>query len=429
MTTYTVSTLSALKSALNSASGGDTIALRAGDYGTLTLSAKHYSSAVKITSASTSNEAHFDKISLSSVSNITLDHLSLSGSTEDGHGIGTAVRLHTATNVTLQNSTISYFAKGVDAWNDSNLKVLNNTLENISYDGMDIGHSRTVLIDGNAIDMYHSYGDIHRDGIQFYNEGTVAPTSDATVTNNVIRSDNGVTHGIYIGNYDGEHGAANEAYTNFKISGNTIATGQTLGIAIGAAKGVSVTNNIVVQSAEISSTKDVNIPRIMVGNDASNVSLSGNTVLKTPAIAQESNNWTVLAELAGTGSKIVSLSYLKESGTDASDGDVFRFMGTRVGEGWTTSTSVDFSKGDEIILSNYEAGSFHGVSGGNPLVVSTLGDYAALDSLADVKELDQASSKVKASVSGDTLEIDITQSHGTHHLELPGLGHDYLAIL
>ena len=41
------------------------------------------------------------------------------------------------------------------------------------------------------------------------------------------------------------------------------------------------------------------------------------------------------------------------------------------------------------------------------------------------KHTDAAAKAIKAKVSGDTLTIDIAQAHGTHHLVLAGLGHEY----
>ncbi len=446
MATYTVSSLTELKSALSSASGGDTIALESGDYGTLNLSGKKYASNVTITSADSSNEATFTKVSLSNVANLTFDNVKIEGSVEDGHGVGTGFRVNSSTNITVQNSEFQDLAKGLQAWHDTNLKLVGNTFDNISYDGVVIGHSYGVTIDSNEIHMENGYGDIHRDGIQFYNEGSTDPSSDVTITNNVITSEDSVTHGIYIGNADGKNGESGEAYTDFVISGNTIATGQMLGIALSTADGVKITDNVVVQNDAVDSSKTVNIPTIRVDDDASNVTVSGNTVHSTPVIADEANNWTTISTLSGTDSTVVSLDYSATTSssstsssstttststtttTSSDDGDVFRFLGSKVGTGWTTTSAVDFSDGDTIILSNYEDDTFHNIRDSNPLVVSSDGDYAKIDSLADLKELDKASSAVTTSVDDDTLIIDIVQSSGTHHLQLSGLGDDYLTL-
>ncbi len=457
MATYQVSTQSQLKSALNSAKGGDTISLAAGNYGTLSLSGSNYkySSAVKITSASSTNEAVFNKLSLSNVANITFDNIEVKGSISGGHGVGSGARIQSSNNITIQNSEFKDLAKAIQGWNDSNLKLVNNVLNNISYDGIVIGHSRTVLIQGNDINMQNGYGDIHRDGIQFYNQGSVAPASNVTIKNNSISTEDGVTHGIYIGNLDGNKGQAGEAYTNFVIEGNRIESAQALGLAVSAATGVSIKNNIVIQTDDFYSKKAVNIPMIIIDNNAKNVSLSGNTVLKAPAIADEGSNWQPISTIPNTGSKIVALgapvssaattstssasaatttattesttTTTTTSAVSAADGDTFRFLGSRLGDGDTKTATVDFDH-DIVILSNYQDKTFAGIKGGNELVVDTGGNYAKLDSLADIKELDQASSAVSTKVSGDTLILDITQSTGTHHIQLAGLGHDYLAL-
>lgn len=156
-----------------------------------------------------------------------------------GYGSGVGMRVNGSSNITVQNSDFDALNKGMEAWGDTNLRVLGNNFDRIGYDGLAIGHTQGVLIQGNNIDM-HAHGDSHRDGIQFYNQGTKAPSANITIRNNVIKTDDGVTHGIYMGNNDGKYGNTNEFYKNVVIENNTIKTGQLLGLAVGGTQGLSI---------------------------------------------------------------------------------------------------------------------------------------------------------------------------------------------
>ena len=450
MATYKVSTQSQLKSALNSAKGGDSIVLKAGNYGNLYVSGEKYSSTVKITSESNSNPATFSKVSLTNVSNLTFDNIDLQGTIKSGYGTGVGLRVNSSTNVTVQNSDIDGFSKGIESWGNTNFKVIGNNLDRIGYDGIVVGHTQGVTIQGNDIDM-HAHGDIHRDGIQFYNQGTKAVSANISIKNNVIKTDDGITHGIYFGNADAQGGNTREFYKNVAIENNTVKTGQMLGVAVGATQGLSVRNNVVVQSDEFYSKKTVNIPMILIDKDAKSVSLSGNTVLKAPVIADDGHNWSIVGTLSNSGGKIVGLgasvsnastTSATETSTSAAsttstatsaaatlasaaDGDEFRFFGTAVGKEKTDTFAIDFSKGDTIVLNGYADHTFDDISGGNVVENSATGGYVKIDSVTDLQELATASKAITAKVSGDTLTFDIAQDGGVHHLVMAGLGHDY----
>lgn len=446
MATYKVSTQSQLKSAINSAHGGDSIVLKAGNYGSLYISGEKFSSTVKITSESNSNPATFSKVSLTNVSNLTFDNVDLQGTIKSGYGTGVGLRVNTSTNITMQNSDLDGFSKGVQSWGNTNFKLINNNFDRISYDGIVVGHTQGVTIQGNDIDM-HAHGDIHRDAIQFYNQGSRAVSSNVSIKNNIIETDDGITHGIYFGNADAKYGNTSEFYKNVAIENNTVKTGQMLGIAIGATQGLSVRNNVVVQSDEFYSKKTVNIPMILIDKDAKSVSLSGNTVLKAPVIADDGHNWSIVGTLSNSGGKIVGLGTSVSNASTASaaelttsttstatsaastfasaDADEFRFLGSAVGREKTDTFAIDFSKGDTIVLNGYAGHTFDDISGGNVVANNTTGTYVKIDSITDLRELATASEAITAKVSGDTLTLDIAQDGGVHHLVMAGLGQEY----
>ena len=494
MTTYKVANQSQFKSALNSAKSGDNIVMKAGNYGNVTISNEKFSSKVTISSESSSNPATFTKLymtnssnitfkgvefdytsssgstipfNVKSSSNLTFDNVTFDGLTQSGHGTGVGLKVYSSSNVTVQNSDFVNFNKGMETWNNTNFKLLNNDFNNIAYDGVVVGHSKGVLIQGNEINIRNAVGDNHRDVIQFYNQGSKAPSSDVTIKGNVLTADNGITHGIFFGNNDARGGGSSEFYKNVTIEGNTIKTGQVLALAMGGAQNVSIKKNIVIQNEDFYSKKTVNIPMILIDKDAKGVSVSGNTVVKAPAIADDSSNWKIIGTLSNTGSKIVALGAKISSATALADtadattlsasattattaaaattsttassaatslssgnglADEFRFKGTDLSGGDKTSKiAADFSDGDTIVLINYAKGTFEDVSGGNVLHNSADGTYVKIDSVTDLRELASSSDAISAKVSGDTLTLDVAQASGTHHLVFEGLGHAFQA--
>lgn len=470
MATYKVSTQSQLKSALNSARGGDDIVLKAGNYGSLTLSGKSYSSEVTITSESASKPATFTKVYLEKVgnlsfddvkfdysgasgsslpfnvknsSNLTFDGVTFDGQVTSGYGVGTALKIANSSGVTVQNSDFADFYKGIETWGTTNLKVVNNDIDNISYDGIVLGQStKGALIQGNEVHMHARSSVQHSDVLQLYNQGSGAPSSNITIRGNLFTSDNGQTHGIYAGNGDAKStGKLSEYYSNITIENNTIKTGHLLGLALGETSGASIRNNVVVQSDDFYSKKAVNTPMILIDEDSRGINISGNTVLKAPAIAND--NWTILGTLGNSGGKIVGLGASTSSAstssastsststssaatlTSSADGDEFRFLGTSVGKGKTDKFTVDFSDGDTIVLNKYASHTFDDISGGNVVANNATGTYVKIDSITDLQELVTSSKAISAKVSGDTLTFDIAQNGGVHHLVMAGLGHEY----
>jgi parallel beta-helix repeat protein len=446
MTTYSVSNASGLNSALDKAKSGDTIALSGGNYGNVKISGAKFSSDVKITSAG-SSKATFSSIDVVNSTHVVFDNLKLSGSSS-----ATGFEAHSSTSsITLQNSDLMNFKIGIYVSSSNNFKALNNDLTNIRYDGIDVGMTNTVLIQNNEIHM-NGTGDSHRDAIQFFNQGTKAPSSNVTIKGNLITSNDGVTHGIYFGNYDTKGSNTAEFYKNITVEGNTLKTGQMLAIAFGGSQDVKIRNNVVVGSDDFSSKKTVHIPMIIVDKDARNVTVSGNTVVKAPAIGDDANNWKIVGTLNNTGSKIVALgasvadatsasastlSASAETATTASKmvavttlsslgngvADEFRFNASKTSE--TSKIAVDFAEGDTIVLNKYAGGTFADVVGGNIVHNSSDGIYVKIDALTDLQELVSSSKALSAKVSGDTLTIDIDQGSTTHHLELAGLGQAY----
>lgn len=477
MATISVSNQSQFLSALQTAKAGDSIKMAAGNYGTISLdgtkaSSKYlkYSDEVTIVSASSTNKAVINGLTLNGVTNMTFKNVAFDfvsdttangipvnvnssksvtftgsvfdGEIQGGYGSGTGIKLSQGSDILIENSTFTNYRKGIEAWAVNGLDIKNNKIQGISYDGVVTGHVQNMKITGNTIAMKSNPAeDQHRDGIQIWNQGTKAPSSNVTIDGNTITSTDTTTHGIYMGNADAK-GATNpeEFYTNVSITNNTILTGQKLGIAIGQTDGITISGNTLIQTNALNDdTRAVTIPLLHLEKDVVNATISGNILNGAPVIADENWNEVLGASRGGlteSGNTIVKLSWnvgdsLNDPWADIPGNgvaDEFRLKGTWVAATDRTDTVSDlsFDEGDTIVLINYETGSFKGVWQGNPLEVNGTGTYAKIDSITDLQELTATSPKLTASVDGDTLTLHVTQSGGTHDIILEGLGQEYL---
>ena len=149
MATYTVSTKSDLLSALSSASGGDEILLKSGNYGDLTLT-QDFSSEVTIRSIDQYG-ANFGGIDISGASNIVLDGLRVNNGSDTHIEIGNGSK-----QITVQNSDIGadsgYGALfGIRAKDSSNISYIDNYIHNVS-NGTAMFQTDDVVVSGNRVD-------------------------------------------------------------------------------------------------------------------------------------------------------------------------------------------------------------------------------------------------------------------------------------
>jgi nitrous oxidase accessory protein NosD len=490
MSVVSVSNQSQFLSALKVAKGGDTIRLNPGEYGTISLDGMRsatkylkYSSEVTVESANSANKAIIDGLTLRGVENLTFTKINFDYDTSNnsngipffvnnsedvtfrgntfggelnkaGYGKGVAFKVSQGSDIMIENSTLSGFRNGIEAWAVEGLTIRNNTLQGIAYDGVMTSNVQGLTIRNNKIGMRSDpAGDQHRDGIQIWNQHERAPSSNIVIDKNTITSTDTTTHGIYMGNADARNtGSLSEYYSNVTISNNTIMTGQKLGIAVGETRGLTITGNTMIQNDALhNNSKPITIPIIHVDQDARNVVITNNIVNGAP-IAADANWQKVSAGTAWTisGNTVVGLSW-SPSDASASAGttststsaastlvatdapgngltDEFRFKGTSVTTDRTDLVGdLRFDEHDTIVLINYEADTFKGVQGGNALEVDAAGSYAKIDSISDLQELVATSSKLDATVIGDTLTLHVAQGAGVHDIVLHGLGEQYLA--
>jgi hypothetical protein len=186
----------------------------------------------------------------------------------------------------------------------------------------------------------------------------------------------------------------------------------------------------------VNSSLKVKIPVILFDDDARDVSITGNTTHVMPfaadywsATGAKNSSWTI------SGNKIVARGTIvlpEDDNGPVGDGDadVFRFDGAKLASGTTRTTikNLHFGEGDELVFVRYDKGTFDHVAGGNALQVNLDGNYARIDSIADLKELDAASSAVTISGQSSTgvLTVEIDQGSAVQLIDFHGIADVFL---
>lgn len=480
MKNVSVANAAQLSSALAFAKSGDVITLTAGDYGHLNLKNLHFAEDVTIKAAA-GVEVSFSKVNLVKVTNVTFDGIlfdqndksggsknfvfnqtkgvdivnsTFDGTLKDGYGTGQGLWVVHSSDFTLKNSVVRDFYTAAYFQNTTGLTIKDNRIEKAGLDGMIVGKVHDVLIEGNAIGLHVQPGKKHTDGIQFWNTGANEPSTDITIRDNLVETNNSASHGIYMANGNaGTYGKA-AAFKNVVIEDNVVVSGQVSGVAWGRTDGLDISGNVLLQDASIKSTKVIHTPAIRVESTSTDVEIKGNITHVAPT--SSGKNWApdkkanpswriednkivkpgtrpedVATSKPGTKPEPGDPAPTKPTDTKPGDGngeaDTFRFDGPKVGS--RTIEGVDFSEGDKIKLIDFHDDTFDHIKGGNKLAVSLDGTYAAIDSVADLKELDAASDYVTIRETGeDSILITITQPGMAKHLiALTGMSQDYSA--
>ena len=342
--TITVSTLSELYSAMNQCSGGETILLNGGNYGTFGVSKWSstkidFPSDVTIASADPNNPAVFSGMAMqdanhiafdgvvfdydfkagdpnwkyvfqvSNSHNITIRNSIFDGdvaqgvsSTADGYGYATGLFVRGSQNVTIDHNEFDGFLRGLMITTTDGVTVTNNEVHSMRSEGFNFAAVQSVTISDNYLHDFASSpnsGD-HPDMIQFWTAGTNTATKDVVISRNVLDIGNGDwTQSIFIRNELVDTGKAGSSmfYQNLVIEDNVIRNAHLHGITVGETNGLVIRNNSVLHGdGRLVDGVDnaVEIPRINVTSQATNVSIVNNI---TYALPTASNGWTVANNL------------------------------------------------------------------------------------------------------------------------------------
>lgn len=487
MATIRVSGQAQLDAALKSVKSGDTILLSAGTYKELVCSNKNFSETVTIASADPSRPAVINNLMVRNSSNIeindlkfddlggkngaafwvdnsrhiTIDNAEFEGHEVRGFGVGIGLRVKNCEDVTVVNSELSNFQNGIKATNTTNMKVLGNDLSGMSNDGMVYAGMRGMLIEGNRLhDMESPKSLKHKDGIQFYTgQGSLA-SHDIVIRGNTIENAE-QSHGIFFTNTMVKEGDLSVRYTNLLIEDNTLLTGQSHGITVSHATGVTIRDNVVLQHPDLDSPEPILIPRIHVSYLTKDVLIEGNTVASVPTALDAS--WTVAGNKVGpkkyqqwlgdyghlSPKELAALEKKAAAGkqddapekpienpvetplpNDANGDAAATVRITRSGldqDDVLVVDGLDFLQSDLLVLKNFARGTFVGAADDNPLWIWERGSAVKIDSIADLAELDLRSRAVDVSLEGEMLFLEIWQGRQSFDIALIALDGQMLA--
>jgi len=394
----TVSSTTELYKALNACSGGETILLKGGQYGTLNINSYmspatkiDFASKVTIASADPSNPAVFSKAEVRDSTNIafdgvTFDYTFKPGDKQDGtpfvfqwndgltiknctfdgdeaygvsasangYGYGVGLFVRGNTNTVIEDNEAYNFYKGMNITDNDDTIVRGNDLHSMRMDGMCFSKMDGLVIEDNYIHDFRNSptsGD-HCDMIQFFTTGTKEPSVDVVIRGNVLDIGSGSwTQSIFMRNEVvdlGQASFASMAYRNVTIEDNTIVNGHQWGIYVGETIGLSINQNTLTHgdgNKPDGWDHPSEMPQIYVDRDSKGVALIENVAYKILGYSGQSD-WTVQdgsSEPAGGTADTLSV---RVSG-DAWNGDpAFKLMLNGVTVDASTIVTADHAKGE-----------------------------------------------------------------------------------
>jgi len=247
-----------LKSALASATGGETIVLKDGTYGAITVS-KDYASTVTI-QADNALKAAIKSLTVSGASNVRFESIAFDSQKNGGNGSKVVsiqdksrdiaivdsevtgkqdnvyeghngIQIKKSSNITLHNNDVHDVFNGIVVFGGSGIRVTDNIVDHVGNDVMKFGSISNSVISGNA-----SFGHVyplkgaHDDFIQFQ-----GASHDVLITGNLYLAKNSPSiQGIFLNN---------ASYNDITISENVIYTGMSRGISVSKGSGIVVDHN------------------------------------------------------------------------------------------------------------------------------------------------------------------------------------------
>jgi len=320
MTIHVVSNTSELNSALSQASGGDTIQLRAGDYGDLSLNKLKFSSEVTIT-AHDEEPPTFNTVQVWESENITFDgldfdfvptaetmewnsafradwssNISVTNSTftggnavagidpdsepgaQGGNGItgfpiGVGLIFNNNTGITIENNTISDFTSGVRFSGTDGVAMNYNEIFNVRKVPVGGGDVDNVHMEGNYFHdltpwKFGGLGD-HGDFVHFWTRPNQdGPSENLSFVGNFFAEGDGVpVLGIYLDDNTNDIG-----FSNVLVQDNVIHNGNAQGLRMEDVVGLRVIDNTFVQS----SGDPTDAPQVYLHDGNRDVLIEGN---------------------------------------------------------------------------------------------------------------------------------------------------------
>ena len=311
-----VSDAAGLKAALAAATGGETIQLAAGNYGSLILKDFHVPVTIVGDPAA---PAVLTGLGLDNVEGLTLDgltfdyvyqpgtgiwvefakiqasrHITLrnlvidgdvasgTGTAADGAATGRGLRIAASDDVVLENSEVRSFWKGSMIAGSTNVVLRGNDFHSMRSDTLTLSQLNGILIENNHFHDREKGPDTdHPDFIQAESRTATTPLSNVTIRGNLFDIGEGdPSQTIFLANEAVSKGAGPElAFRNITVEDNVILNGHTNAIYVGATDGLVVRNNTLLhagpEGAEETAT-GVAIPAIRISSQATHVTVTGN---------------------------------------------------------------------------------------------------------------------------------------------------------
>lgn len=202
----------------------------------------------------------------------------------NGRPFGVGLFIEGCSDVTITGLHVSRFHRGMKLRRVSDVMIRDNELTRLRSDGMNLIQVEDVRIEGNMIynfDRALASPD-HADMIQFWTEGTDAPTQRVTIRDNILHSGSGFfTQSIFMRNEEVDKGRAGLEmfYRDITIEENVIINAHLHGISVGETNGLKIQRNTLIHNP-LSVVKNPQsklwVPTIGVKKTSRNVEISHN---------------------------------------------------------------------------------------------------------------------------------------------------------
>lgn len=269
MATITVSSSSALLSAVKNAADGDVIQLASGNYGKLSLSGVHFASGVTISSADPGQAAVLSGLKVTGSSGLSFENIEFALSSADKYfpiTVGTSKDIHfskldvhglrdgdasneamammirDSRDVSVTESAFEELHHAVNFLDSAGVTISGNSFRTIRSDGVRGGGTNDLVISDNYFTDFYPVGADHPDAVQIWTTNTAASASNIMITGNVVeRGQGGIIQGIFLRDQSG----GDRPYQHVTISDNIVLGGMYNGISVGNANGLVMTDNVV----------------------------------------------------------------------------------------------------------------------------------------------------------------------------------------
>lgn len=263
----TVSSVTALNAALQTAKGGDTILLAPGSYAGISIRGVNFADGVTIASKNPDAPALILGLAVRDSSGVTFEglefvsdpavaqaatvqgssdiafnnvlfHGSIDGNPQNDSG-GLLVR--SSSDVRIADSEFHELYWGVGHLDVVGLTITGSSFHDLRMDGIRGGGSSDVLISRNTFTDFKPVTGDHPDAIQFWTSNTTAPARDIVISENVIiRGEGGIMQGIFL-----RDEAGGLPYEGVQILNNLVSGAMYNGLAVTGARHVVVEGNTV----------------------------------------------------------------------------------------------------------------------------------------------------------------------------------------